>query len=75
MSRVIDESGGGYLFPANLFSPISLSQTLIKKIDANRATQPNHKTTKAGHSRSSLCGFTRAYPLSPVTKIRFTALA
>jgi hypothetical protein len=30
--RVIDESGEDYLFPASLFSPISLSQTLIKEL-------------------------------------------
>lgn len=32
MIRVIDESGEDYLFPASLFSPISLSQTLIKEL-------------------------------------------
>jgi len=28
--RVIDESGEDYLFPASLFSPIALPQTLAK---------------------------------------------
>ena len=32
MIRVIDESGEDYLFPANLFSPISISQTLAKEL-------------------------------------------
>jgi len=32
MLRVIDESGEDYLFPASLFSPISLPQTLIKEL-------------------------------------------
>ncbi|MBI3163517.1 MAG: hypothetical protein HYZ24_02460 [Chloroflexi bacterium] len=32
MIRVIDESGENYLFPASLFSPISLPQTLIKEL-------------------------------------------
>jgi hypothetical protein len=32
MIRVIDESGEDYLFPASLFSPISLPQTLIKEL-------------------------------------------
>ena len=32
MLRVIDESGEDYLFPANFFSPISLSQALIKEL-------------------------------------------
>ena len=32
MLRVIDESGEDYLFPATLFSPISLPQTLIKQL-------------------------------------------
>lgn len=32
MIRIIDESGEDYLFPASLFSPISLSQTLIKEL-------------------------------------------
>ena len=31
MIRVIDESGEDYLFPAGLFSPISLPQTLVKE--------------------------------------------
>jgi len=31
MIRVIDESGEDYLFPASLFSPISLPQTLVKE--------------------------------------------
>jgi hypothetical protein len=32
MIRVIDESGEDYLFPVSLFSPISLSQTLVKEL-------------------------------------------
>lgn len=32
MLRVIDESGEDYLFPASLFSPISLPQTLVKEL-------------------------------------------
>jgi len=32
MLRVIDESGEDYLFPASLFSPISLPQTLAKEL-------------------------------------------
>jgi hypothetical protein len=32
MLRVIDESGEDYLFPASLFSPISLSQTLAREL-------------------------------------------
>ena len=32
MIRVIDESGEDYLFPASLFSPISISQTLAKEL-------------------------------------------
>ncbi len=32
MIRVIDESGEDYLFPASLFSPISLPQTLIEEL-------------------------------------------
>ena len=32
MIRVIDESGEDYLFPASLFSPISLPQTLVKEL-------------------------------------------
>ena len=32
MLRVIDESEEDYLFPASLFSPISLSQTLAKEL-------------------------------------------
>ena len=32
MIRLIDESGEDYLFPASLFSPISLPQTLIKEL-------------------------------------------
>lgn len=32
MIRVIDESGEDYLFPANLFSPISLPQELIAEL-------------------------------------------
>jgi hypothetical protein len=32
MLRVIDESGEDYLFPASLFSPISLPQTLIEEL-------------------------------------------
>jgi hypothetical protein len=32
MIRVVDESGEDYLFPASLFSPISLSQTLIREL-------------------------------------------
>ena len=32
MIRVIDEAGEDYLFPASLFSPISLPQTLIKEL-------------------------------------------
>jgi hypothetical protein len=32
MIRVIDESGEDYLFPAGLFSPISLPQTLVKEL-------------------------------------------
>ena len=30
--RVVDESGKDYLFPASLFSPISLPQTLVKEL-------------------------------------------
>lgn len=30
--RVVDESGEDYLFPASLFSPISLPQTLVKEL-------------------------------------------
>ena len=30
--RVIDESGEDYLFPASLFSPISLPPTLVKEL-------------------------------------------
>jgi len=32
MIRVIDESGEDYLFPASLFSPISLPQSLVKEL-------------------------------------------
>jgi hypothetical protein len=32
MIRVIDESGEDYLFPVSLFSPISLSQALVKEL-------------------------------------------
>jgi hypothetical protein len=32
MIRVIDESGDDYLFPASLFSPISLPQMLVKEL-------------------------------------------
>ncbi|MEW5830172.1 MAG: hypothetical protein AB1846_14860 [Chloroflexota bacterium] len=32
MLRVIDESGEDYLFPASLFSPITLPQTLIREL-------------------------------------------
>ena len=32
MIRVIDESGEDYLFPVNLFSPISLPQTLVREL-------------------------------------------
>ena len=32
MIRVIDESGEDYLFPASLFSLISLPQTLVEKL-------------------------------------------
>ena len=32
MIRVIDESGEDYLFPVSLFSPISLSQTLVREL-------------------------------------------
>ncbi len=32
MIRVIDESGEDYLFPARLFSPISLPKTLVKEL-------------------------------------------
>ena len=32
MIRVIDKSGEDYLFPASLFSPISLPQTLVKEL-------------------------------------------
>jgi hypothetical protein len=32
MIRVIDESGEDYLFPASLFSPISLPQMLVKEL-------------------------------------------
>jgi hypothetical protein len=32
MIRVIDESGEDYLFPASLFSPISLPQTLVNEL-------------------------------------------
>jgi hypothetical protein len=32
MFRVVDESGEDYLFPASLFSPISLPQTLVKEL-------------------------------------------
>jgi hypothetical protein len=32
MLCVIDESGEDYLFPASFFSPISLSQALIKEL-------------------------------------------
>jgi len=32
MLRVVDESGEDYLFPASLFSPISLPQTLVKEL-------------------------------------------
>lgn len=32
MIRVIDESGEDYLFPASLFSPISLPRTLVKEL-------------------------------------------
>ena len=32
MLRVIDESGEDHLFPASLFSPISLPQTLIEEL-------------------------------------------
>lgn len=32
MLRVIDESGEDYLFPASLFLPISLPQTLVKEL-------------------------------------------
>ena len=32
MLRVIDESEEDYLFPASLFSPISLPQTLVKEL-------------------------------------------
>ncbi len=32
MLRVIDESGEDYLFPASLFSPISLPQTLVNEL-------------------------------------------
>lgn len=32
MIRVIDESGEDYLFPASLFSPITLPQTLVKEL-------------------------------------------
>jgi hypothetical protein len=32
MIRVIDESGEDYLFPASLFAPISLPQTLVREL-------------------------------------------
>jgi len=32
MIRIIDESGEDYLFPASLFSPISLPQTLAREL-------------------------------------------
>ena len=32
MIRVVDESGEDYLFPVNLFSPISLPQTLVREL-------------------------------------------
>ena len=32
MIRVVDESGEDYLFPASLFSPISLPQTLVEEL-------------------------------------------
>lgn len=32
MLRIIDESGEDYLFPASLFSPISLPQNLAKEL-------------------------------------------
>jgi len=32
MLRVVDESGEDYLFPASLFSPISLPQTLVREL-------------------------------------------
>jgi len=32
MLRVVDESGEDYLFPARLFSPITLPQTLVKEL-------------------------------------------
>ena len=32
MIRVVDESGEDYLFPASLFSPISLPQALVKEL-------------------------------------------
>jgi hypothetical protein len=32
MIRVIDESGEDYLFPVSIFSPISLSQALVKEL-------------------------------------------
>lgn len=32
MIRVIDESGEDYLFPASLFSPITLPQTLAREL-------------------------------------------
>lgn len=32
MLRIIDETGEDYLFPASLFSPITLPQTLVKEL-------------------------------------------
>lgn len=32
MIRIIDESGEDYLFPASLFSPISLPQSLAREL-------------------------------------------
>ncbi len=32
MICVVDESGEDYLFPVNLFSPISLPQTLVREL-------------------------------------------
>ena len=32
MLRVVDESGEDYLFPASLFSPISLPLTLVREL-------------------------------------------
>jgi hypothetical protein len=38
MLRVIDESGEDYLFPADLFSPIALPQTLVRAFSLAAST-------------------------------------